>query len=84
MISYRTVSTKYNAQIHLCISNKLHTKIGSRPGLCQFTKQIWQPPQNSRYQIGDMEQIPHCGFTNIRYHRAKFSFLVPGICTPLF
>jgi len=38
MISYRTLSTKYNAPIHMCISNKLHTKTGSRPGICQFSK----------------------------------------------
>lgn len=36
IISYRTLSTKYIAPIHMCISNKLDTNIGPRPGTRQF------------------------------------------------
>ena len=85
IISYHTLSTKYIAPIHACISNKHHTNIGSRPGIRQFSKKIQEPPQNSRYQTGDMEQIPHCGFTNIKHHGTKFSCLgFAHSCSRLF
>jgi len=36
------MSTKYITPIHTCISNKLHTNIGSRPGIRQFSKKKYR------------------------------------------
>ena len=56
----------------------------SIPALHKFSKK--KPPQNSRWQKGDMKKCPHWQSTN-RCHCTKFkchSNLAPRICAPLF
>jgi hypothetical protein len=51
---------------------------------CTKFRRIWDPPQSSRCQKGDMRQAPYSGPTNIRRHCKRFShtrYLVSGICT---
>jgi len=57
---------------------------GSIPAVHKFSKK--KPPQNSRWQKGNMKKGPHWQSTN-RCHRTKFnchSNLGPRICVPLF
>jgi hypothetical protein len=47
---------------------------------------IWQPPQNSKCQKSDMNQLPYWGPTNINYNCTKFSDhgdQATRICAPL-
>jgi len=47
---------------------------------CMGFPKIWEPPQNSRRQKGDMQQIPHWGPISIRYRGTKY--FRPGFVHP--
>ena len=53
---------------------------------CTNFQKIWEQPENSVHQKGDMRQVPYKGPTNIRHHHKKFSHsgdLAPkDLCAP--
>lgn len=71
-------------EFHACTFIKL-TTMTEESSSAQIPK-IWQPPQNSKYQKSDMNQLPYWGPTNINYNCTKFSDhgdLVTRIYAPL-
>jgi len=62
------------------------TSYQAMPRAHKFSKKISKSRQNSRWQKGDMKQVPYCGPTNIRHHSTKFCCHrtpVPGNCALL-
>ena len=54
-------------------------------GCWNFPK-IWEPPTNSRHQVGDMMEVSYWGVTDVRCHSTKFcclGLLVPEFCASL-
>jgi hypothetical protein len=87
IVSLASVSTsQWTHSVSITETNRInvHRSYGEQ-GCTNFPK-IWEPPQNSRCQMGDMKLVSHWGTTNIRCDHTQFGChrnLAHRICSSL-